>query len=84
MNAASKTLSLALLALAATLANANPVAPLTPRQSINPQPLPPRHLDGAARIAINPQPLPPRDPDPAMRQAQSKPYIGDTEKNSKR
>jgi hypothetical protein len=48
MNAASKILPLALLALSATLAHANPVAPPTPRQSINPQPLPPRHIDGAA------------------------------------
>lgn len=82
MNATSKVLGLVLLTLGATLAHAAPArAPAAPRVAVNPQPLPPRHIDSGARIAINPQPLPPRDRDPQLRKAMSKPYIGETEKN---
>lgn len=82
MNAVSKVLGLVLLALGATLAHADPAsAPTAPRRAINPQPLPPRHINSTARIAINPQPLPPRSAERALREAPSKPYIGETEKN---
>jgi hypothetical protein len=82
MKAASKVLELVLLTPGVTLAHAAPApAPTVPRNAINPQPLPPRHINSGARIAINPQPLPPRSADPALRKAPSKPYIGETEKN---
>lgn len=85
MKATSTILGLVLLTLGAALAHAAPArAPATPRDAINPQPLPPRHIDSGVRSAINPQPLPPRGPDPALRSATTKPYIGETEKNSKR
>ncbi|MGZ5204070.1 MAG: hypothetical protein ACXWIZ_04075 [Caldimonas sp.] len=80
MNAHPKLLGLVLVTLAASLAQAAPArAPATPRLAVNPQPLPPRHIDSGARIAINPQPLPPRTGAAALRPA--KPYIGETEKN---
>jgi hypothetical protein len=61
MKTTSKVLGLVLPTLVAALAQAGPVrAPATPHIAINPQPLPPRHVDSSVRIAINPQPLPPR------------------------
>jgi hypothetical protein len=82
LKTATILLPLALLSLAGTPAHARPApASGAPRVAINPQPLPPRHIDIVPRVAINPQPLPPRDPDPALRKAASRPYIGETEKN---
>ena len=82
MKTTSKVLGLVVLALVATLAQAGPArAPATPHIAINPQPLPPHHVDSGVRIAINPQPLPPRGSDTALHNASSKPYIGETEKN---
>ncbi len=81
MKSTFKVLPLVLLALCATFSHAGPsAAPKAPRTAINPQPLPPRHIDSLARIAINPQPLPPRDPEP-QRRASLPTYIGETEKN---
>ena len=81
MKSTSNALQLVLVALCATLAHAGPsAAPKAPQTAINPQPLPPRHIDSSARIAINPQPLPPRDPEP-QRRASPQTYIGETEKN---
>ena len=90
MNTTSKVLGLVLLALSATLSHAgsarlqaapglaiNP-QPLPPRHvdsKINPQPLPPSQAESRVRIAINPQPLPPRGSDPALRNSLPKPYI---------
>ena len=84
MKSTSHLLQLVLLALCAALANAGPAAaptPKAPRMAINPQPLPPRHIDSTDRIAINPQPLPPQDPEPQLRRAPRQAYIGETEKN---
>jgi len=82
MKTTPKVLGLVLLTLVAALAEAAPArAPAPPHVAINPQPLPPRHVDGNVRIAINPQPLPPRGSDMAMRDSSSKSYIGETEKN---
>ena len=81
MKSTSNALQLVLMALCATLAHAGPsAAPKAPQTAINPQPLPPRHIDSSARIAINPQPLRPRDSEP-QRRASAQTYIGETEKN---
>jgi hypothetical protein len=51
------------------------------RDVINPQPLPPRRGGSVLHDQINPQPLPPRTPDATARDAVSRAYIGETEKN---
>jgi hypothetical protein len=94
MNTIIKVMPLLTMALCATLAQAGPPATHgvpAPRDAINPQPLPPRHdrpQAMQARQAINPQPLPPERAGAGtststgqQRQALSRPYIGETEKN---
>jgi hypothetical protein len=86
MNAVSKALGLALLALGATPSHAINPQPLPPRHvdsRINPQPLPPTQAGSRVRIAINPQPLPPLASDRSLQYATPKPYIGETEKNQR-
>ena len=82
MNTTSKALGLVLLALSATLSHAGSARlQAAPGLAINPQPLPPRHVDSKinplplppsqaesmVRIAINPQPLPPSQAESRVR-----------------
>jgi hypothetical protein len=87
MNTITQVLPLLTLALCTTLAQARPPSAHSvpaPRDAINPQPLPPRHDHPQMMRAINPQPLPPERAATSLsrqRQAPSRPYIGETEKN---
>jgi hypothetical protein len=80
MKSISKAVGLVVLALGATLSHAGTAhAPATPRSASNPQPSSPLQIDSTARSAASPQLLPQRQSGAAL--ANTKPYIGETEKN---